>query len=370
MFTKQNYFRFGGTLLSIAALSGLFFLGGSKSAAAEPEVDPVEQLKVLKARIRNAPKRIEKTDSPTSKMKACDPLTQTFNELGVGAVLIPTANLCINGSLAVTDPNYQRVAAVTTGSGISGSPGCNLSAQTPRYDVYSFNLSSCAVFPTVVTVTTCGPAGCTPTANTDAVTFIYRNVSAGDPLTANGGLPAVFNPASACTNVRAANDDLTGAAVAAGGSSCNQLNTTDCLAACTGTTLTSGMKRSLGSGRFTVVVTGSGTSTNGTYNLYVDAPAAGCAIALAPTAASGTISGRVLSADGGGLSRVLVTVSGDNLPAPLTVQTNSFGSYMLSDLPNGIYVVAVQSKKYSFSESSRVVDLQDNIADLDFVSDK
>ena len=57
-------------------------------------------------------------------------------------------------------------------------------------------------------MTLCGPAGCQHSGNTDTVLILYRNVPAGDPLTANGGLSGVFNPASTCTNARGLQDDL------------------------------------------------------------------------------------------------------------------------------------------------------------------
>jgi hypothetical protein len=221
-------------------------------------------------------------------------------------------------------------------------------------------------------MTLCGPAGCVAPTDLDAVMTLYRNVAAGDPLTANGGLPGVFNAASPCTNARALQDDDSGTSAATNGSSCNQLNTADCLTCGTfaGTSLP-GMKRSLGNGRFTLVITGFGNSTVGNYNLYIDAPSAGCTVALAPTDASGNISGRVVTSTGQGISKATLTVSGGGLGAPVTLRTNSFGYYSFSDLPiGGTYVVTVSSKLHTFAVSTRAVTLEENAADIDFVSEQ
>lgn len=370
--TKFKFICFAVLVCAAAAI--LFVYPNLKGESAPPSINDLHtQMEAVKAEMDASNSSIlQKRYSKVANAISTCGIGNRLTEPSIKAPFSPSANLCINGALAnPSDPTYTRVAVVTTGSGISGAPGCNLSAQTPRYDQYGFNLTGCGAFPTVVTVTTCGPAGCLPTGNTDAVVFIYRNVPAGDPLTANGGLPAVFNPASACTNVRAANDDLTGTAVAAGGSSCNQLNTSDCLATCTGTTLTGGVKRSLGNGRFTVVVAGSGTSTTGTYNLYVDAPSAGCTVALAPTDASGNISGRVVTSTGSGISKATLTVSGGGLGAPVTLRTNSFGYYSFENLPSGgTYIVTVSAKMYTFVPSTRAVNLEENAADIDFVSEQ
>ncbi len=228
------------------------------------------------------------------------------------------------------------------------------------------------MFPTEVTVTLCGPAGCLPVAGTDTQLFLYRNVPAGDTLTANGGLPGVFNPASPCTNVRAANNELNGGASSTPGSgnTCNQVNTANCLGACSVTTV-SGFRRQLGNGRFTVVVSGSGSADIGSYNLYVDAPAAGCSVALAPSAASATIAGQVRTSNGSGISKATVTLSGNGIET-IQTRTNGFGYYTFGEVPvGGSYVLTVNgTKMYTFTNPTRVVSLEGNISDADFVSEQ
>lgn len=289
----------------------------------------------------------------------------------------PAATLCINGSLAVADPDFNRVLTNSTGTGVgTGVVGnCSLSGSgtAVNYDNYSFNLTGCAAFPTEVTITVCGPAGCQHVGNVDTILTLYRNVAAGDPLTADGGLPGVFDPANACTNARGAQDDLgtvSGTTNQPGGATCNQVVGANCVGPCTSPSAAgglSGLIRQLGNGRFTVVVSGFGNATTGTYNLYVDAPAAGCAVALAPTAAGVSVSGRVLTAAGNGLRNAVVTMT-DPQGVTQTARTSGFGYYRFFDVPAGAtYVIEVASKRFLFAP--RVVAVQDELTDIDFVAE-
>ena len=309
----------------------------------------------------------------------CSPLGRMINSMGIDDPLAPTASLCINGSLAVADPTYNRPTTQSAGTGFGPAGTCTLSGMgtAVRHDVYSFNITGCAAFPTEVTATLCGPAGCQHVGNTDTVLTLYRNVTAGDPFTANGGLPAVFNPAATCTNARGLQDDLgttVGTTNNTGGSTCNQVVTTQCVAPCTSPSnagLLSGFRRQLGNGRFTLVVAGFSNATTGNYNLFVDAPAAGCLLALAPTAASAVLAGRVSTSAGRGITNVIVSVTGGSLAGPLYVRTSAFGYYNFPELQAGeSYVVTVASKRFTFANPSMVVDLQDSVADADFVSEQ
>lgn len=87
---------------------------------------------------------------------------------------------------------------------------------------------------------------------------------------------------------------------------------------------------------------------------------------IAPTAANASINGAVYSGKQG-VSRVIVTLNGGNLTQPRVTQTNNFGYYYFEDLPVGeTYVITVSSRKYSFPNSSLVINLQDNISDANF----
>lgn len=339
--------------------------------------DVQKEMEQVKAEIEsgdNSPALMKTYGLLANALSKCSTVNQVTQST-IRAPFSPAASLCINGAIAGTDPSYQRPSNASTGSGNlcpTLTAGVN-----KEYDTYSFNMTGCAAFPTEITITTCGPAGCTHLGNTDTVLYLYRNVAAGDPLTANGGLPAVFNPAAPCTNLRASQDDLgttVGTTNNPGGSTCNQIVGANCVAPCTTPSnagALSGMRRNLGNGRFTVVVAGFGDTTTGSYNLYVNVPAAGCAVALAPTDASGNISGRVVTSTGAGIAKATLTVSGGGLGAPVTLRTNSFGYYNFSDLPTGgTYIVTVSSKMHTFAVPTRAVTLEENAADIDFVSEQ
>jgi len=177
------------------------------------------------------------------------------------------SSLCISGSLAAGDPTYNRVRTQTTGSGVQSPCSLLPSANNVRYDAYEFEITDCTTFPTNVTITLCGPAGCAAPQALDTVLYVYRTGG----LSGAGGAAHPFNPGDPCNNVVAAEDDLTGVSVGPGGASGG-------VPACPTSGALSGLKRSLGSGKFVVVVTGFGNTTAGNYNLYIDAPDGGCTI--------------------------------------------------------------------------------------------
>lgn len=87
------------------------------------------------------------------------------------------------------------------------------------------------------------------------------------------------------------------------------------------------------------------------------------------TAADATLAGQVRTADGRGVARVRVLLSGGNLPEPKYALTNPFGYYSFDGLESGeAYVVRVFSKRHSFDEPTRLVSLTDNITNVDFVT--
>jgi hypothetical protein len=91
---------------------------------------------------------------------------------------------------------------------------------------------------------------------------------------------------------------------------------------------------------------------------------------LTPTAAPASVSGRVLTAYGQGIRNTRVTISGGDLAAPKTMYTADFGYYYFSGLTAGqTYVISVEPRRYVISHPTRVVNLLDSIADLDFVAD-
>lgn len=92
---------------------------------------------------------------------------------------------------------------------------------------------------------------------------------------------------------------------------------------------------------------------------------------IVPTAANVTVSGRVMSSRGGGLSRVIVTMTDTATGATRSVVTNSFGVYSFDDVASGgTYVVTATSNRYSFVNGSQVINVGESIADLDFTANE
>jgi hypothetical protein len=88
------------------------------------------------------------------------------------------------------------------------------------------------------------------------------------------------------------------------------------------------------------------------------------------TAAPVSVSGRVADRAGQGISGVVVTISGGQLNAPVSVRTNTFGYYSFDGLqPAATYFVSAEARKYVITNPVRVVSVMDNVADFDFVAE-
>lgn len=82
-----------------------------------------------------------------------------------------------------------------------------------------------------------------------------------------------------------------------------------------------------------------------------------------------SLGGRVLTADGAGIRNARVTISGGNLPAPVSVQTGVFGIYSFSGLQQGVnYTVSASTKRYALVQSSQTINLQTNVTGVNFVA--
>ena len=134
-----------------------------------------------------------------------------------------------------------------------------------------------------------------------------------------------------------------------------------------------------------VVANGGGASSGGTFavNGTTGQPAAGTNSTggvygvnggfwqnqLAPTAAGVSVSGRVTTADGRGIRGAKMTLSNSNNQTVITAITGSFGYYRFDDITAGqTYVLSVISKRFSFVVSSRLLSVNDELADEDFVA--
>jgi hypothetical protein len=83
-----------------------------------------------------------------------------------------------------------------------------------------------------------------------------------------------------------------------------------------------------------------------------------------------SLGGRILTSSGSGISNALVTLSGGNLPAPLVMQTGSFGYFNFPGLQSGqTYTVTVVTGRYVLAQPTRMITLQADVSDFDFVAD-
>ena len=86
-------------------------------------------------------------------------------------------------------------------------------------------------------------------------------------------------------------------------------------------------------------------------------------------AANASISGRVMTSNGNGIRNAVVSLSGGTLTHPVIVQTGPFGSYGFDNLQVGqTYFLQVSAKRFRFSSPSRVITLQDNLEDMNFIA--
>ena len=94
-------------------------------------------------------------------------------------------------------------------------------------------------------------------------------------------------------------------------------------------------------------------------------------IGAAVTAASGSISGRVMTQAGMGIRGALVTVFDASTNTTKMAMTNSFGYYRFVELPvENFYILNVSAKRYTFSHPQQAVQMHDDIADFNFTSDQ
>ena len=88
-------------------------------------------------------------------------------------------------------------------------------------------------------------------------------------------------------------------------------------------------------------------------------------VTITITAAGVTVSGRITNSDGLGIRGAKVVIT-DSTGQRRTVTTGSFGFYTFNDIEVGqTYVLGVTSKRYRFT--SRLVNVTDSLADVDFV---
>jgi uncharacterized delta-60 repeat protein len=93
--------------------------------------------------------------------------------------------------------------------------------------------------------------------------------------------------------------------------------------------------------------------------------------ALAPTAATASINGRVTTASGRSIRNVSLMLTETTTGETKQTLTNPFGYYRFQDLEVGrSYVLSVKSKRFTFAEPSRVITLDEDLTGEDFVSER
>ena len=94
------------------------------------------------------------------------------------------------------------------------------------------------------------------------------------------------------------------------------------------------------------------------------------ALTLIPLAsANAMIIGRVLTSYGAGIRGVIVTAFGGRLEQPRFAVTSTFGYYRFDGLPAGeSYVISVKAKRYLFEQPAMIVNLDQNVSDVNFIS--
>jgi hypothetical protein len=137
----------------------------------------------------------------------------------------------------------------------------------------------------------------------------------------------------------------------------------------------------------TVIAAGGNTSTNGipTVEGTIGQMAAGAVASggqfsavtgfwnftpSSPTAASVSVSGQVLTADGAGIRNAMVTITSANGSTKMAI-SSTFGYYRFDDVTTGeTYVISVSTKRFTFSRPSNIIAVLDNVVGVDFVAEQ
>jgi CSLREA domain-containing protein len=92
--------------------------------------------------------------------------------------------------------------------------------------------------------------------------------------------------------------------------------------------------------------------------------------ALAPTAATVSVSGRVLTAQGRGIRNVVIIMTDSSGSVRTTVST-TFGYYRFEEVAAGeTYVFTARGKRFSFGQNTRVHSILEETTNVDFVADE
>jgi hypothetical protein len=262
--------------------------------------------------------------------------TQTYL-LVISDVTLP----CITDGLCPSDPTFHPANtrdSDPTGIDYTGPGGLcrpSLIQTATFYKAYELNVSGCTS--TTLTATLCGSSPCDPLTGTGALTdpVIYLYRTGGLTGTSPGdGAPGAFDPNNPCTNLVAANNELDGSASSGG------------LGACSANTSLAGLRRTIASGSFVLVVTSFSDGDTGAYKLSVSTP--GCTVGTC-SAITGTVSGGGTICAGSS-STVTVTLSGGS--PPYTVTLNNGGGTQTGSSPLNFIVSPAVTTTYSVTSAT------------------
>ncbi len=89
---------------------------------------------------------------------------------------------------------------------------------------------------------------------------------------------------------------------------------------------------------------------------------------LAPSSAGVSVSGRVTTESGRGIRNAVLTLSGTD-GVRRVARTGSFGYYRFEDVPAGeTYILSIATKRFTFSNPTRVISAADDVTDADFTA--
>ena len=88
----------------------------------------------------------------------------------------------------------------------------------------------------------------------------------------------------------------------------------------------------------------------------------------APTAATVSISGQVLTSEGRGLTNAVITLT-DVGGGVRTIMTGRAGQYRIDGVESGqTYVLRVSSRRFTFADPARVISVLDDLTDQNFIA--
>lgn len=90
---------------------------------------------------------------------------------------------------------------------------------------------------------------------------------------------------------------------------------------------------------------------------------------LGPSSTLVSLSGRVTNPAGNGIRGARMILEGGGMAEPRFARTASFGYYSFDGIATGVYMVTISSKGHTFAMPTRVVTLNDNVTDFDFVTE-